>query len=112
MQHVYNIYKHPPYRTVYIGRPGKGHNGEYGNPCALNRVCPICSQVHTVPKSTIPCYRIWFAREINNNIKFKLQVLALKGKDLGCFCAPEDGLTSKDPVVCHGQVILEWLESQ
>lgn len=32
---------------------------------------------------------------------------ALRGKVLGCFCAPPGGLTVADPLVCHGQLIAE-----
>lgn len=29
---------------------------------------------------------------------------------LGCFCAPKRGVGAYDPLVCHGQILLELLE--
>lgn len=48
-------------------------------------------------------YREYFQRRIETDPIFREQILALKGKRLGCFCKPLE---------CHGDVIIEWLEKQ
>ena len=35
----------------------------------------------------------------------------IRGKILGCHCAPEGGLTKDDPLYCHGQVLLRFATS-
>lgn len=51
-------------------------------------------------EEVIAKYREWFARRLQDP-KFHLAVLELRGKRLGCYCAP-------DP--CHGQVIAEYVD--
>lgn len=45
-------------------------------------------------------YRAYFYNLIEHSPAFKDAVLSLKGKRLGCFCAPKP---------CHGDVIVEYL---
>ncbi len=33
----------------------------------------------------------------------------LEGKTLACWCAPRGGVTERDPLACHGQVLLKLL---
>jgi hypothetical protein len=35
----------------------------------------------------------------------------LKGKRLGCWCAPLGGVTADDPLICHGQVIAQLTDA-
>ena len=44
---------------------------------------------------------MWFWNEINTNPEFKQSVLKLRGKKLGCWCAPK---------ACHGDVIVAYIE--
>lgn len=97
---------------VYIGREGQGQDGYWGNPVAVKKVCPKCRKVHMTGSSTLPCYRGYLWRRIHMDADLCKRLLGLRGKVLGCFCAPKGGVASHDPEVCHGQVLLkaaEWL---
>lgn len=84
MTKVVNLYKEP--YDIYIGR-----GSPFGNPFVIgwdgNR------------QEVIDKYREWFYIEIQYE-NFRQQVLALRGKVLGCFCFPK---------ACHGNIIVEWL---
>ena len=73
--------KREPY-DVYIGRPSK-----WGNPYSIgtNGSRLVC----------ITLYREWLAREVEAG---RLDPRELRGKTLGCWCAPK---------ACHGDVLLE-----
>ncbi len=45
-------------------------------------------------------YKVWFYNRLKDE-SFRDKVLELKGKRLGCWCVPD---------LCHGHVILEYLE--
>jgi hypothetical protein len=84
---VVNLYKEP--FDVYIGRPGKGQSGEFGNP------------YKGMPKQeAIALFRKYFYKRLKDDPIFNRRVRSLKGKRLGCFCAPKN---------CHGDVIAEYL---
>jgi hypothetical protein len=104
---VVNIYKDP--YDVYIGRAGKQQSGLFGNPVAVSKQCPVCKQVHTSGAETLPCYKKYLWHRLENEEAFKKSILDLQGKTLGCFCAPKGGITATDPHICHGQVILSYL---
>lgn len=82
---VVNI-RHSDY-DVLIARPSI-----FGNPFRLG--------VDGSRADVIAKYREWFAKRLEDP-KFKAAVLSLRGKRLGCYCAPEP---------CHGSVIAEYLE--
>jgi hypothetical protein len=100
---VVNLRKEP--FDVYIGRPGKGMEGYFGNPHPVYQfgkpwtVCPICKIKH-MKGEAIEAFRKDFAVRIESDPEFRRRVLLLKGKRLGCFC---DGN-------CHGDVYKEWLD--
>ena len=79
---------------VYIGRPGRGLAGPFGNPFKVGR--------DGTREECIEKYRAYFYRRLEEEPEFKKAVLELKGKVLGCFCVP---------LKCHGDVIVEYLES-
>jgi hypothetical protein len=83
-----------PY-DVYIGRPGHGRDGYFGNPFRLR---PGLER-----DVVLATYRAWFLRRVELDPKFRRRVLALRGKTLGCFCKP---------AACHGDVIAEWVDTQ
>lgn len=84
---------------VYIGRAGHGYDGYFGNPHRnLQR------------RDSIALYQRTFPRRIADDPVFRQRVAALRGKVLGCFCAPSGGLGTNDPLLCHGQVIAGWLD--
>lgn len=72
---------------VYIGR-----GSLFGNPFQIGRDGDRALVVRK--------YRSWFIKKLENP-KFKEAVLALRGKRLGCFCAP---------LPCHGDIIRDYLE--
>lgn len=47
-------------------------------------------------------YRKYFCDRVERDAEFRTQVLTLRGKRLGCWCAPR---------LCHGAIIAEWLET-
>lgn len=48
-------------------------------------------------------YREYLYKRVEKDPEFRRQLLTLKGRRLGCWCAPK---------LCHGMVIVEWLEAQ
>ena len=96
---VVNIYKidknwiNDP-QFVYIGRPGKGQTGYFGNPFPL---------VAGEPRgSTIDKFKTYALDRVKNDPEYREQVKALKGKTLVCFCKPN---------ACHGDILAEIAES-
>lgn len=78
---------------VYIGKAGKGQAGTFGNPFWVND--------EARRDEVIAKFKTYFLERIAGDPEFRGQVLALKGKRLGCFCVPKR---------CHGQVIVDFLE--
>lgn len=83
---VVNINQEP--YDVYIGR-----YSIWGNPYRIG--------LDGTRKEVIQKYRIWFLKQIEEKA-FHKKTLELKDKILGCHCKPKD---------CHGDVIVEWLNS-
>jgi len=100
MTEVVNIH-HEDY-DIYIGRAGKGRDGYFGNPYRL-----IFEQNRG---STLTKYKEYFLKRIEEDSEFKQRVLNLKGLKLGCFCKPRNGFEGQ--LLCHGQIIAQWVDSQ
>ena len=84
---VVNLYKEP--FDIYVGRPGKGQNGEFGNP------------FHGPDRAeNIESFRKYFYDRLKTDPLFARRVRSLRGKRLGCFCVPKP---------CHATVIAEYL---
>lgn len=92
---VVNIYKAP--YDIYIGRGGKGKDGYFGNPIKLPAKANEKERLEVLHK-----YTEYFSERLENDSEFKRRVHALKGKTLGCFCAPK---------LCHGDVIAAYLNA-
>ena len=87
---VVNIYRDE--YDVYIGRPGKGETGYFGNPfLGDNRT------------KSITQFKEYFYKRLKTDPEFARKVSQLSGKRLGCFCRPTKP--------CHGDVIAEYLNS-
>jgi hypothetical protein len=69
---------------VYIGRPGKGQTGPWGNPFVIDRDGDRAT--------VIAKYAAW----IQTQPQLLARLPELKGKRLGCFC---------HPAPCHGDVL-------
>lgn len=94
---VVNINARPrPVYDVYIGRAGYGEKGTFGNPFRMRNDTPA------LRRASIIAYAEWFLQLVENDHVFRSNVEALRGKVLGCFCAPK---------LCHGHVIAEWLDT-
>lgn len=76
---------------VYIGR-----GSVFGNPFVMN------DKSDEERTRVIAEYKTYFLDRVEKDSQFREEVLALKGRSLVCYCAPKP---------CHGDVILEWLES-
>ena len=74
---------------VYIGRPSR-----FGNPYVIPR--------DGDRRMVLARYRIYLAEQMANDPQFTEDVLALKGKVLCCWCAPQ---------ACHGDILLEVANS-
>lgn len=70
---------------IYIGRPGK-----WGNPYLVGP--------HT-RENAIALYRLWIMQQP----ELLADLHELKGKTLGCWCAPKD---------CHGRVLAELADRE
>lgn len=96
MTTVVNIKTQKP--DIYIGRgingviPNPPENGCYGNPFSVEEYGR---------DGCISAFRIYFNGRIEKDEDFRLAVLTLKDKKLGCFCHPKP---------CHGDVYVEYLD--
>jgi hypothetical protein len=90
MAKVVHCKKAPKGSFVYIGRPSL-----LGNPYALPDPSDDAMRAKVIGQ-----YKEWFESRLVEN-SFREAVEAVRGKDLGCWCAPRP---------CHGDVILDWLE--
>ncbi len=82
MTKVVNL-RHDKYE-IYIGR---GRGSIFGNPFVIG--------IDGTREEVIEKYRVYFNEKVTNDINFKKEVLKLKNKILGCFCAP---------LKCHGSI--------
>lgn len=84
---VVNVNRHD--YDVYIGRPS-----QFGNPFVIGK---DGDRVAVIKK-----YRMWFDARVKCDAKFRAAVIALRGKRIGCYCAP---------ALCHGMVLAEYAEA-
>ena len=86
---VVNLYRDD--YDVYIGRKGKGKDGYFGNPFDMRDF---------TREECISRFKEHFLSRVKTDSLFRMKVLDLRGKRLGCFCKPN---------ACHGDVIVEWI---
>ena len=89
---VINLYKE--LFDVYIGRSGRGQDGYFGNPFAIN--------IDGNRDEVLLKFKIYFYERLEQDETFRNKVLELKGKILGCFCKPQ---------TCHGDILVEYLNN-
>lgn len=80
-------------RTPKNEIPEPPNFGWAGNPFAVERYGR---------EKCIELYKDYFYDRIGKDTKFKEAIISLKGKVLGCFCAPLN---------CHGNIIKDYLDS-
>jgi len=78
---------------VYIGRPGKGVPGSFGNPNPLKK--------ESDRESNLAQYRKYLEKQVKEDPDFRAKVAALHGKTLVCFCKPK---------ACHGDILAEMAD--
>jgi hypothetical protein len=83
---------------VYIGR-----KSPFGNPFTHMKGPTLAEYIVETREQAIDEFKKYFLKRVEEDIEFRAKVMALKGKTLGCFCAP---------LSCHGNVIAEWLDNQ
>lgn len=113
---VINIRDAPPgWETnpnyVYVGRPGRGLSGQWGNPHPVDKSCSVCGGVIHTRQEAIAIHRTWALRlagklnKVWEDVAFKKSLETLRGKYLVCFCKK-----LKVEVPCHADVYVELLE--
>lgn len=99
---VVHVKKDP--HDVYIGR---GKSSIWGNPFRIGDAHSETGRP-TGRREAIELYMEWIVRGERRHLLTRLG--ELEGEILGCFCAPSGGVTERDPLVCHGQVLLILLD--
>lgn len=88
---------------VYVGRPGFGTAGPFGNLHPVGRPCRLCNgRVHT-PAESLSCFTRDFRAHLLRDPAFRNDVRALRGLRLGCYC---------DGTHCHARVIAAWADGE
>lgn len=90
----YDVYTGSPQTGVDPRDIPPGQYGFLGNPF----------QDSSDPQEAAEMFREYFLQRVGEDRRFRLAVIAIWGKKLGCFC--EEGET------CHADVVAEWLEGQ
>lgn len=89
-------------RFVYVGRPGKGLTGEWGNPHRVGR-CSFCKTTHRQAEA-VAVFREEIKKKFEDDSDYRMRMKwALEGRYLVCFCAPAP---------CHADVYVELLEGE
>lgn len=78
---------------VYVGRACYGFwDSPFRNPFVIGK--------HGTRDEVIEKFRVYFLARVKNDREFREQAEELRGKRLGCWCAPGR---------CHADVIADWL---
>lgn len=87
--------------NIYIGRGGVVFIDKQRFPkLSSNFANPFKIGKDGSREEVIEKYRNYITTKIKNDVLLKEELLTLKGKNLGCWCAPEP---------CHGNVLVELL---
>ena len=87
---------------VYIGRPSI-----FGNPFYFN---PLVKYKYGTRAEVVFKHFVYFHKRLISDPGFKREVLALKGRKLGCYCHDWDGI-GENPMYCHGDNIADYLNN-
>ena len=89
--------------NVYIGRAGvvfidkqrfPKKSSNFANPFKINK--------DGTREEVIEKYKIYITNKLKENVLLREELFNMKGKNLGCWCAPEP---------CHGNILLGLLSS-
>jgi hypothetical protein len=126
---VVNISISRDHGTIYVGRaagaewvwhqqPGYGawrdergrelaphEDGYLGNPVTFESLCVTCGRVHPkrARREVMACYAVWLSRRLRHDADFVARVASLRGRALGCYCAPR---------ACHGDLLAAAAEGR
>ncbi len=93
---MYVVNKRNNQYDVYIGR-----GSIFGNPYTHYPLKDTMAQYKVKTREeSIEKFRVYFYNRLKIDDDFRLEVLELKGKVLGCYCKPK---------ACHGDIIVEYL---
>lgn len=98
--------KKDPY-NLYIGRAGNRTTSKWGNPYRIGDPHPDTGEPITRDDS-LTLFKHYILRGAGRRLL--RDIGELDNQILGCFCAPKGGVGIHDPLVCHGQILLELLE--
>ena len=70
----------------------------YGNPIYLHKGASLPERIANIKQ-----FKTYFYKRIKTDKKFRRAIMKLYGLRLGCVC---------HPLPCHGDVIVEWIESE
>lgn len=88
---------------VYIGRPSK-----WGNPYThIKTKNTLAKFIVNTREEAIECYKKWFLEQ-ENLLK---DIEELRGKTLGCWCCKANGYKEGDKIMCHGQILIMYLQN-
>jgi hypothetical protein len=94
---------------VYVGRPSL-----FGNSHTIHGRCALCSTTHKRGEAVQAFFSDFYDRLTEDDV-FREEVHSLRGKTLVCFCVSKQYMEAEDissfPIVCHAQVIKEYLDS-
>ena len=85
---------------VYIGRPGKGEDGYFGNPHVVG-FCKFCGVAHERGEA-VKAFEKTFSDRLKQDPEYLRRVRELAGKRIACFCKPR---------ACHGDVIAQFVST-
>lgn len=88
--------------TVYIGRANPRYGLSHSIWANAHRIGKECTREQAIER---------YRRDIEQKPWLLKRLVELRGQILGCWCAPRDGLTSADPVICHGQILAQLVEA-
>jgi hypothetical protein len=80
--------------TVYIGRPGHGLQGPFGNPFVVG--------VHGTRGECVRLFEEWFASDTAKEYRELIHTRIIPNDVLGCFCKP---------AACHGDIIARYVNN-
>lgn len=96
---VVNIHLDP--YDIYIGRKSIWGNPYSSKPSQVPGTTRVTSKQEALDM---------YEKYIRGQPELLKQLPVLKGKILGCFCAPKGGITLDHAVICHGQILLKLLK--
>lgn len=90
---------------VYHGLDNFGNAPTFTNPIEKGEKCPVCGRTHRSEGETLPCYKRWLWRQLQENREYRHKVRDLWGEIL----------VTALPSPCFGEILIAactWLNVQ